>query len=469
MQRSEDLQYVASMQESLRRQWNLLSLSASTNDRTDSTHQIREVKTKLEKFDQKIEKLHRRFRSKLKPSGHTVHEMQRLKRRMERCRIQMDRSRKNENEIDGVLITVGTQLGPKTRHKAHLSNNIIRIVRGPIKNIIHETMVAIDVYGHELRPVELIQQAVLNGLERQNRRLAQQRNRGNALKPAYAQVTSDWKFEGENDDQGLSSISIWMRNPHGQRCLVKTEDHPLSAANEWLVYVLGRTIGLPINIVQIALYQDQLVTLHIDVTGEDEKMITYMDSPREKRKLLLHEPLLLRMEVLDRLVQNVDRNQRNILITIPKTADINADPLQMKIHFVDHGASFGMHKLNAISIVASKLHCNRVGVISFEPEEEAQTFEQYLNKLPVEDRPFISDMLNRLAAITDKKLQRWMNEIKGLLTTDQYDQISEVLRLKRDVAKRCMIQWNLAPGSFVPEAVPPRRKDSESSLIMIYL
>ena len=469
MQRSEDFQYITSLQGYLRKQWNLLSVSASTNDRTHSTQQIDEVKTQLDRFDQKIDQLRRRLQSTSKPSDHTVNAMQRLMRKMETCRIQMDRLRKDENEMDGVLITVGTHLGPKTRHKAHLSNNIIRIVRGPLKDMIHQTMVAIDVYGRELRPIELIQQAVLNGLERQNRRLAQQQRQRNALKPAYTQITSDWTFEGENDDQGLSSISIWMRNPHGQRCLVKTEDHPLSAANEWLVYVLGRTIGLPINVVQIALYQDQLVTLHIDVTGADEKMITYMDSPREKRKLLLYEPLLLRMEVLDRLVQNVDRNQRNILITIPKAADINADPLQMKIHFVDHGASFGMHKLNAIGIVASKLHCNRIGVISFEPEEEAQTFDHYLNKLSVEDRPFISDMLNRFAAITDKHLQRWMNEIKDLLTTDQYHRISEVLRLKRDVAKRCVIYWNLAPGRSVLPAPPPKRKDSESSLIMIYL
>ena len=167
------------------------------------------------------------------------------------------------------------------------------------------------------------------------------------------------------------------------------------------MYILGREVALPVNEAQIAIYKNELVTLHTDVAHKYEKTITFMDLPKRKRKLLLRQPIVESMDLFDRVTQNVDRNQQNILITIPNTSNIEDDSVKMKIHLVDHGACFGMAKLNAVSIIASKFHCNQLAVIEFNPVDEARRFEQYLCKLPVADRPLISKTLYRFAAITD--------------------------------------------------------------------
>lgn len=390
----------------------------------------------------------------------TDHERMILNNAAQRAHLSTSNLKTNGNRKGkGAVIILGSNLGPKTSRKAHLSNNIIRIVRGPIKKMIHETMMAIDVYGQEFRPIDSMKQAVRDGLIKQKHLATNKRQNCDFWECAFTRITSDWRFEEVNSDQGLSSVSIWMRNGKGQRFLVKTEDHPLSAANEWLVYMLGSVLGLPINQVQIAIYQDQLVTVHTDVANPGDQTITFMDLPKDKRKLLLHEPILACMEFLDRILQNADRNQRNILITIPQAVDIHQDPIQIKLHFVDHGACFGMHKLNAISIAASKLHYNRIGVIEFDPKDEAQKFDQYLEKFPAADRLFISDILNRFASISDEQLACWMNEIQGLLLKKQYERIFEVLRQKRDIARRYVMRWNLI--ATLPGA--------ENSTIMTYL
>lgn len=37
------------------------------------------------------------------------------------------------------------------------------------------------------------------------------------------EITSDWHFEGTNANRGFSSRPIWMRNPQGQRILIKAQ------------------------------------------------------------------------------------------------------------------------------------------------------------------------------------------------------------------------------------------------------
>ncbi|CAF1525411.1 unnamed protein product, partial [Didymodactylos carnosus] len=49
-------------------------------------------------------------------------------------------------------------------------------------------------------------------------------------KPAFVEIGPDWTVEGEKLDCGFSSAS--MRDPQGRRVLIKTQDHPLCAANE---------------------------------------------------------------------------------------------------------------------------------------------------------------------------------------------------------------------------------------------
>lgn len=138
------------------------------------------------------------------------------------------------------------------------------------------------------------------------------------------------------------------------------------------------------------------------------------------------------MDLFDRVIQNVDRNQQNILITIPKSSDIEDDSVKMKIHLVDHSACFGMAKLNAGSIIASKFHCNQFAVIEFNPVDQARKFEQYLCKFAVTDRSLISKTLNRFAAIIDTQLNRWISKVQDFLSTIQSHRISEVLQRQRD-------------------------------------
>ncbi|CAF0997380.1 unnamed protein product [Rotaria sordida] len=353
----------------------------------------------------------------------------------------------NETNLDEdeeeTIIIIGPNTTPKTSQKIRLSNNIIRLVQGPIKTMLDDIMHAINMRAQDIHTGDVIVEAVKRDLAEQDQIAMKQQTTKNSLKPAFGEITSDWKFEGENPDKGFSSPSFWMRNPQGQRIMVKIEDHPLCAANEWLAYILGRQLGLPVNEVQIAIYQNELVTLHTDVAHENEKSITFMDLPKKKRKLLLTEPIIECMDLFDHIIQNVDRNQRNIVITIPNTTNINDDTVKLKVYLIDHGACFGMDKLNAISIIASKFHYKHLSVIKFDPIDQARKFEQYLNKLPIADRPLISETLNRFAAISDDQFYSWMTEVQNLLSSSQYSRIYDVLRRQRDIAKRYTIQWGI--------------------------
>jgi hypothetical protein len=132
---------------------------------------------------------------------------------------------------------------------------------------------------------------------------------------------------------------------------------------------------------------------------------------------------------------------------MPKTTDINDDSAKVKIHLIDHSNCFGMGKLNGISLIAAKFHSNHLAVVKFDPIHKSKQFEQYLNKLPVNDRPLIGKTLNRFASIADDKFDSWINEIQDLLSSSQYNRINGVLRRQRDIAKRYATQWGISPRS----------------------
>jgi hypothetical protein len=349
-----------------------------------------------------------------------------------------------DNDSIGVIDYNTTQ---KISRKIRLSNNIVSMLRGPFKIMLDGTMHLVEVYAQGAHASDAVVQAVKQGLARQNQIAMDQQTINNSFKPAFAEITPDWTFVGENDDRGFSSASIWMCDPQGHRILVKTHDHPLGAANEWLAYVLGELIGLPINEVRIAIHQNNLVTLHTDVTHENEKTITFLDLPKQRKKALLTSPIFECMDLFDHIIQNVDRNPRNILITIPDTTTIDDDTATLKICLIDHTACFGLGKLNGISVVATKMHSQHLSVVKFDPIAQARKFEQYLSKLPAADRVLIKKILNRFAAITNDQFASWMTEIKDLLTPSQYNRIHGVLYRQRDIARRYTIQWGICPRS----------------------
>jgi hypothetical protein len=313
--------------------------------------------------------------------------------------------------------------------------------------MVDGTMHMIDVMAQGTHISEGVGKVVREELTKQKEMGKDQQNIGNLLKPAFVEITSDWIYEGENSDRGFTSPSIWMRDPQGRRILVKTQEHPLCAANEWLAYVLGQVLGLPVNEVQIALYKNDLVTLHTDVSQADEKIITFMDLPKQIKKQLLTESALQCMDLFDHIIQNVDRNPRNILITMPNSATFDDDISKMKIHLIDHSSSFGMGKLNAISIVASKFHSQHLAVVKFNPIVQAKKFELYLSKLPKTNLILISKILNRFAAVTDDQFNGWITDIQNLLSSSQYNRIYKVLYRQRDIVRRYTIQWGICSRS----------------------
>lgn len=338
---------------------------------------------------------------------------------------------------------------PRINKKIRLSNNIVCLMRGPFKVMLDGTMHAFEGFAKEPHAKRTVVQAITHGLIKQKQLTTDQQPTRtiNSLKSAYVKITSDWIFEGENLDKGFTSASIWMRNPQGQRILVKTQDITLCAVNEWVCYVLGRQLGLPVNEAQIGIYQKNLVTLHTDVTLENEKVTTFMDLPKPLRKKLLADPIFESMDLFDQIIQNVDRNPRNILITISNTDKIDDDTTKLKVHLIDHGSCFGAGKLNGISVIASKLHARHFAVVKFNPVDQAKKFERYLNKLPTEDRILMKKTLNRFAAINDEQIESWLTEVKDLLSNSQYDRIQNVLIRQRDIVKQYITQWGLTTRS----------------------
>ncbi|CAF1143447.1 unnamed protein product [Rotaria sp. Silwood1] len=345
------------------------------------------------------------------------------------------------SEDEETVGVIGASTAPRISRKIRLSNTIVHWLRGPFKVMVDGTLHAVDVFARGTHVSDDVLQAVKKGIDRQKQMEMKQQTTNNSLKPAFTEITSDWTIEGENRDKGFSNESIWMLDPQRQRVLVKIQDHPLCAANEWLAYVLGTTLGLSVNEAQISVYKSDLVTLHSDAANENEKTITFMKLPKQRRKTLLTDPTIGSMDLLDHIIQNVDRNPRNILITMPKDASIDDDTVKLKMHLIDHDSCFGMGKLNVISIVACKLHSPHLAVVKFDSIEQAKKFEQYLSKLPVVDRISMKKTLNRFAAITDDQFDRWLTEIHDLLSPNQYDRIRDVLYRQRDIAKRYTIQW----------------------------
>ena len=352
----------------------------------------------------------------------------------------------DENDEE-MIVYLDDKTASKISHKVHFSNNIVRYLRGPFKAMVHGTMHAVDLIAQGTHISDAALQAVKKGVEKQQQIQMDESTKKNSIPPTFTEIGSDWIIEGENPDRGYSSPSIWMRDPNNRRILAKIQEHPLCAANEWLAFVLGKFLGLPVNEVQISVYQNNLVSLHLDVANEDEKTTSFMDLPKQQRKDLLVDPIMERMDIFDRIIQNVDRNQQNILITYPKTMNIDDHDVKLRVHLIDHSNCFGMGKLNGISLVASKFHSHHLAVVKFDPIHKSKQFEQYLNKLPVEDRPLISKTLNRFSRITNEQFDYWINQISDLLSSSQYNRIYGVLNRQRDIAKRYINQWGLSPRS----------------------
>ncbi|UJR17438.1 hypothetical protein I4U23_004333 [Adineta vaga] len=338
---------------------------------------------------------------------------------------------------------------PQCDGKIRLANNIVSCLRGPFKIVATGPLTLADALAKGRHVQETIIEAVKRKATKPNDNSSDdpQQPTKNSIKSPFVEITSDWKYEGANADAGFNSPSVWMRDLQDRRILMKTQDLPICAANEWLAYVLGVQIGLPINQVQIAVYENNLVTLHTDVAGKDEKCLTFMDLTKERGKKLLTDPILGSMHLFDRIIQNVDRNPRNILITIPKTADIEDDATTFKIHLIDHALCFGMGKLNGLSIIAGKFHTHHLSVGKFDPIHQTKKFERYLSKLSASDRVLMSKTLNRFAAITNEQIDSWITEIQSLLTSTQYNRIHSVLYLQRDLVKRYTMQWGISSKS----------------------
>ena len=335
-----------------------------------------------------------------------------------------------------------SDLPSKITQKVQLSNNIVRWLRGPVKLAFNGTLHIFDILAQGTHINRSVIQAVKNNYEK-NKQLPLKSTK-QSCKPAFAEITSDWIFISANPDEGFNSPSIWMRNPQGQRILVKTQAHSLCAVNEWLAYVLGKQLDLPVNEVQISIHQNNLVTLHTDVANGDEKTVTFMELRKQTRKNLLTNPIMGCMDLFDHLIQNVDRNQRNILITMPSTTkSIDEDSGKMKIHLIDHASCFGMGKLSVISLIACKFHTNHLSIVKFDPIEEAKKFERYLNRLPVHDRKLLRKTLQRFAAISNEQFDSWINEVRDLLSSSQYNRIRDVLIRQRDIAKHYSTQWSI--------------------------
>lgn len=345
---------------------------------------------------------------------------------------------KEDNEEETIVV-IDSDTAPKISKKIYLSNNIVRWLRGPLKTMVSGTMHAVDLCAQGTH----IKESVLRAVRKRIAEQKQHQTTTNSCESAYIEITPDWKLEGENSDKGFSSATKWINDPQGRRLLLKPQELAFGAFNEWIAYALGTQMGLPVNEVQISIYENELVTLHTDKTQEDEETVTLLELPLEKRDKLMTHPIIESMDVLDHILQNVDRNLRNVLVTKPKTSDVKDDNVPMKIRLIDHSSCFGMGKLNFISIVATKFHSDHLSIVKFDPEYKAKQFEEYLTNIPVEDRPLISDTLNRFAATTNEQFDQWLTEMQDLLTSSQYNRIHTVLHLQRDITKRYIIEWGI--------------------------
>ncbi|CAF1685333.1 unnamed protein product, partial [Adineta ricciae] len=119
---------------------------------------------------------------------------------------------------------------------------------------------------------------------------------------------------------------------------------------------------------------------------------------------------------------------------------------------------FGMGKLNGLSVFANKFHSQHLAVVKFDPIGQAKKFEQYLCKLPIEDRALIAKTLNRFASVTDEQIDWLITEVQDLLSTSQYNRIHSVLYRQRDIARRYIKQWGIEPRST---SIRPQKTEEE--------
>jgi hypothetical protein len=352
--------------------------------------------------------------------------------------IQVENEMHSDDEEEEEMIGISdSNTTSRISQKIHLSNNIIRWLRGPAKIMFDGTMHVFDVLAQGTHISDAAIQAV-----KQKQISPKKPMNNNSFKPAFVEITSDWKFESENPNRGFNSPSIWMRDPQGRRILFKIQGHPLCAANEWLAYTLGRQLGLPVNEVQISIYQNNLVTVHTDVAHEHEKTLTFMELPKQTRRTLLTDRIMGCMNLFDHIIQNADRNQRNILITMPNTTAID-DAAKMKIHLIDHASCFGMGKFSIISLIACKFHTNHLSIYKFDPINEARKFKHYLRRIPMADRTLMKNILNRFATISNNQFDNWINEIQDLISPSQCNRIRDVLYRQRDIIKFSSTQWDV--------------------------
>ena len=355
---------------------------------------------------------------------------------------------KDEIEEEIIVVT-DSDTTPKIQQKVHLANNIVRWLRGPLKTIVTGTLHAVDLCAQKTHIRESVLRAVQHRLAKQKELAIHQQTTDNSSKSAFIEITSDWTLEGENSDKGFSSATKWIHDPQGRRLLLKAQELPFGAFNEWIAYALGKHMGLPVNEVQISVYENELVTLHTDATQDDEKTITLLDLSQEKRDKLMTYPIIGSMDLFDHIIQNVDRNLRNILVTIPKTSDADDDNVPMKIRLIDHSSCFGMGKLNFVSIVATKFHSeHHLSIVKFDPIRKAKQFEEYLTKIPASDRILISETLNRFAATTDEQFDVWLTEMQDLLSSSQHNRIHSILRRQRDIIRRYTIEWGMPDNLY---------------------
>lgn len=360
-----------------------------------------------------------------------------------------DQANMKEEIEEEMIVVTESDTTPKIQQKVHLANNIVRWLRGPLKTMVTGTLHAVDLCAQKTHIRESVLRAVERRIAEQNELTVRQKTTGHPRKSAFVEITSDWTLEGENSDKGFSSATKWIHDPQGRRLLLKAQELPFGAFNEWIAYAIGSHIGLPVNEVQISVYENELVTLHTDATQDDEKTITLLDLSQERREKLLTYPIIGSMDLFDHIIQNVDRNLRNILVTIPKTSDANDDNVAMKIRLIDHSSCFGMGKLNFISIVATKFHSeHHLSIVKFDPIRKAKQFEEYLTNLPASDRILISETLNRFAAITDEQFDAWLTEMQDLLSSNQYNRIYSVLCQQRDITRRYSIDWGASNSLF---------------------
>lgn len=310
----------------------------------------------------------------------------------------------NESENENKIIDLNKK--KEIKSKVKLSNETINNLRENFQIIIDSPMRFVEFFTKDKFIDEFIKQEILNNLSNK----------------IFCEIKSDWTYENINLNRGFTSQSIWMRNSINQRILIKIEDHPLSAINEWLSYQLGSYLHLPINHVQISIYQNKLVTLHKDVKLNNEQIYEFIHLPKNIQKIILKDPIILLMDLFDHFINNCDRNPRNILITIPIYSNINHIK-QFKIHFIDHSSSFGLGKLNLLSAIALKLHSKHFSIVKFNPSKQAKLFEKYLYQIPIQDHIHIKQILNRFATIDDQLIHLWFQQIKNLLSIHQYNRI----------------------------------------------